>query len=252
MSKESIRRAFERARNTYANAAQLQDRVARRCAGHVPPGDYPAILEIGAGCGVLTRHIAPRCAHSRYVAVDISPGMLDQVSKHGLTNPELVVADGERLLMPPESFDLLVSSSTMQWYRSPEVSIRENLGLLRGGGRFAFSIFVDGTYAEFAEASAASGFGSMLPMRSVGYFMKILYDAAPTALEFEAVTHTAHYPTVADMLRTHRATGATATPGAKRPSRLAYQRFIDHYESNHRAPEGVRSTAVVLHVWGRR
>ncbi|MFH1913762.1 MAG: methyltransferase domain-containing protein [Pseudomonadota bacterium] len=252
LSKESIRRAFERARNTYAEAAQVQDRAALRCAEHVPPGNYPAILEIGAGGGVLTRHIVARCSHSRYVAVDISSGMLAQVSRDGLTNPEFVVADGEYLILPHERFDLLVSSSTMQWYRSPEVSIRDNLGLLRHGGRFSLSIFIDGTYAEFAEASAMSGFGSMLSMRSARYFMDILQDAKLASLETEIVTHVAYYPTVAEMLRAHRATGATATPGGKQPSRQAYQRFIDHYESSHRAPEGVRSTAVILHLWGCR
>lgn len=252
LSKESIRRAFERARSTYAEAAQVQDRAALRCAGHVPPGGYPAILEIGAGGGVLTRHIAERCIHSRYVAVDISPGMLAQVNRDGLTNPEFVAADGEFLCFPQESFDLLASSSTMQWYRSPEVSIHDNLRLLRHGGRFSLSMFVEGTYAEFAEASAASGFGSMLPMRPAQDFVEMVQDATPMALESEIVTHVVHYPTVSDMLRAHRATGATATPGAKQPSRQAYQRFLDYYENTHRAPEGIRSTAIILHLWGRR
>lgn len=252
LSKDSIRRAFDRARNTYAKTAKVQSEAARRCAVQVPEGDYSDIIEIGAGGGVLTRHVVKRCSHSRYVAVDISPQMLAQVDKTILSNPDLIVADGECINLPQESFDLLVSSSTMQWYHSPEVSIHDNLKLLKHGGYFSLAIYVEGTYAEFAEASEVSGFGSMLPMRSPNYFIEILQDANLTALEWEQETHTSYYPTVSELLRVHRSTGATASSGDKQPSKSAYKEFIDYFEKNFRVPEGVRSTSSILHLWGRR
>lgn len=252
LSKDSIRRAFDRARDTYVRAARVQADVAHRCAGHIPEGKYPHILEIGAGGGVLTQFIAERCRHERYVAVDISPEMLFQVDRGSLTNPELMVSDGECLHLDADSFDLLTSSSTMQWYHSPEVSIVDNLRLLKHGGRFSLSVYVEGTYAEFAEASEASGFGTMLPMRSPEYFTEIVQDAQPTRLEFEVVEHTVHFATVSDMLRSHRSTGATATGGEKQPSKAAYKRFIDYFEKNLRTSQGIRSTAVILHLWGTR
>lgn len=252
LSKDSIRRAFDRAKDTYAKAAQVQSEAARQCAAHVPEGTYPAILEIGAGGGVLTRFVAERCRHERYVAVDMSPAMLSQVQRDMVSNPEFIVGDAECLRLPEESFDLLVSSSTMQWYHSPEVSLIDNLRLLKLGGHFSLSIYVEGTYGEFAQASEASGFGSMLPMRPPEYFIDILQGAAPLRLESDVVTHTAHFPTVSDMLRAHRSTGATATSGDKQPSKAAYKRFIEYYEDNFRSSGGIRSTASILHLWGTR
>lgn len=252
LSKDSIRRAFDRARDTYAKAAKVQSEVARQCALRVPEGEYPSIVEIGAGGGILTRQVVKRCRHSRYVAVDISPEMLAQVDKRMLTNPEFMVVDGECIKLQQESFDLLVSSSTMQWYHSPEVSIHDNLKLLRHGGHFSLTIFVEGTYVEFAEASGASGFGSMLPMRSPEYFIEILQDAQLTALEWEQKKYTCHYPTVSDLLRAHRSTGATATSGSKQPSKAAYKKFIDYFEKRFRTSDGIPSTSSILHLWGRR
>lgn len=249
-SKQSIRRAFDRAGNTYARAAGVQAQVARDCAGHVPPGRYPAIMEIGAGGGVLTTRIAERCGHDRYVAVDIAPAMLAGVDATSLRNPELRVADGEGLDFPAGSFDLLVSSSVMQWYKAPEVSIPANLGLLRSGGRFSISIYVQGTLTELAQVSAESGFGSTLPLRPADFYVDVFRGCAPTSMDWKVVTHVTHHPSVSDMLRTHRATGATATSGVRMPSKHAYKRFIDCYEERFREDKGVRTTSVVLHLWG--
>jgi len=252
LTKDLIRRSFDRARDTYAKAARVQAEAARICAHRIPEGSYPEILEIGAGGGVLTHFLAKRCTHERYVGIDIAPGMLTQVDKSMLTNPELIAADGEFLDFPQDSFDLLASSSTMQWYRAPEISILDNLSLLKRGGRFSLAVFVEGTFVEFFEASRASGFGAMLPMRSAQFFIDILQDAAPAILESEVITHIAHHPTVADLLRAHRATGATATPGAKYPSKDAYRKFIEYYEAHYREEEGVKASATILYLWGQR
>lgn len=252
LSKDAIRRAFDRAKDTYAKAATVQAEAARDCALRIPKGDYPRIIEIGAGSGLLTRHMVERCAHEQYTAVDISPLMLAQVDKQILSSPRLIAADGERLDLPQESCDLLASSSTMQWYHAPEASIPDNLRLLRPGGFFSLSIYVEGTYTEFAAASEASGFGTMLPMRPADTYIDIVRKTSPAVLHSNVIPRTAHYPTVSALIRAHRATGATATPGGKHPSKEAYKRFIEYLETHFRTPEGVRSTAVILELWGKR
>lgn len=252
LSKESIRRAFDRAKDTYAKAARVQAVAALACAMRISEGNYPHILEIGAGSGILTRNIAKRCTHERYTAVDISPLMLAQVDRRILNSPELIAEDGEHLRLEEESYDLLTSASTMQWYHTPNKSIPCNMRFLRQGGFFSLAIYVNGTYPEFAEASKATGFGSILPMRSPEEYISIVRGLNPAELQHEVVSHIAHYPTVSDLIRAHRATGATATPGDKRPSKKAYKRFIEYFDTHFRDSDGVRSTAVILHLWGRR
>jgi malonyl-CoA O-methyltransferase len=252
LTKDLIRRSFDRARDTYAEAAKVQAEVAHVCASNIPEGNYPNILEIGAGGGLLTRCLAKRCLHERYVGVDIAPGMLCQVDKSMLTNPQLIAADGEFLDLSQNSFDLLASSSTMQWYRNPESSIHANIRLLKPGGRFSLAIFVEGTFPEFSEASKASGFGSMLPMYSEQFFIDILKNTAPAFLDSAVATYVTYYPTVTDLLRSHRATGATATPGVKKPSKDAYRAFGDYYEKHFQDDKGIKSSVKILHLWGDR
>ncbi len=170
LTKERIRRCFDRARDTYVKAAMVQAGVAETCARNVPRGHYPAIIEIGAGGGVLTHRVAARCSHERYLGVDISPGMLAQIDKSDLTCPEFVAADAEYLDVAAHTFDLLVSSSTFQWYRTPERSIPDNFRLLRSGGCFSIAIFIDGTFPEITAASGATGFGSLLPLRTDAFY----------------------------------------------------------------------------------
>ncbi len=252
LTKDRIRRSFDRARDTYAKAAKVQTDVAETCASNVPCGHYPAILEIGAGGGILTHHIAKRCSHDRYVGVDISSGMLAQVDKSALTNPQFITADGELLGFEADTFDLLVSSSTMQWYRTPKMSMLNNFRTLKPGGRFSITIFVEGTFPELAKASTKTGFGSLLVMRPADFYTNVMKDIAPAHFAYKVSTHTTHHASVSNLLQAHRATGATATSGDKRPSKTAYQRFLEYYESNFRDVEGVRSTASILHIWGQR
>ncbi len=248
--KARVGRSFDRAHATYARFASVQAEAARACAAKVEPGHYPSILEIGAGCGVLTHSAARRFSHERYVAVDIAPRMLEGIDTGLLTAPELLVADGEELGFDPGTFDLLLSSSTMQWYADPTRSIPENLGLLRAGGSFSLSAFVRGSLYELAEASAATGFGSMLRMWGPEFYVQLMESMPDIRFQWEVCEHVVVFPDVHSFLRAHQATGATAS-AQKSPARpKAYRDFIRYYESRFSVPGGIRATSQVLHLWG--
>jgi 16S rRNA (adenine1518-N6/adenine1519-N6)-dimethyltransferase len=68
--------------------------VIERAAGLVP-GD--TVLEIGGGLGVLSEHLAPRCAHVHVVEVDraLVPALEDALGPH--PNTTLHIADAMRL-----------------------------------------------------------------------------------------------------------------------------------------------------------
>ncbi|WP_187170446.1 methyltransferase domain-containing protein [Salidesulfovibrio onnuriiensis] len=252
LTKERISRSFDRAHASYVRYASVQAEAARACADLIPPGRYGSILEIGAGGGVLTHPAARRFGHDRYVAVDIAPRMLESIDVSQLDNPELVVADGEHLDFEPGAFDLLLSSSTMQWYAHPGESIPANLGLLRPGGRFSLSIFVRGSLCELAEACAATGFGSMLSMRPAGYYVSLLEGMDGLRFQWEVREHVSVHGSVREFLKAHQATGATATQRKKPARPKAYREFIRFYETRFSVPGGVRATSQVLHLWGQR
>lgn len=252
LPKSRIRRAFDRAVDSYAGAARVQAAAAKACAAMVPEGDYPEILEIGAGGGVLTKVAALQFEHDRYTCVDLSEAMLEQVDTSRLNAPRFIVADGEHLNFPPKSFDLLLSSSAMQWYQTPVESIPANLNLVHEGGRFSLAMFVQGTLVEMAEAAQETGFGSVLPMRPPEDYLEAVTRAKPQAMHFHLVRHATFAPDARAMLRAHRATGATAAPGQVRPSKAAYLDFLDYCETHFREEKGIRTSAHILHVWGTR
>lgn len=250
--KDRVRRSFDRAHATYARFAPVQAEVARACAEKLTPGHYPRILEIGAGGGVLTHPAAGCFSHERYVAVDIAPRMLESIDTALLHGPELVDADAESLQFEVGSFDLLLSSSTMQWYCDPSRSIPANLDLLRPGGEFSLSIFVQGSLRELAEASMATGFGTILEMREAAFYRELLESMGGVRFRYEVREHVSVHPTARDFLKAHQATGATATEKTNPARPKAYRDFIRFYESTFNVPGGVVSTARVLYLWGFR
>lgn len=218
----------------------------------MPAGRHDSVLELGAGGGVLTRLAARRFVHERYLAVDIAPRMLSFIAGESRSAIAGVVADGEQLPFIPGSFDLLLSSSTMQWYSRPECSIPENIRLLRAGGCFSLSIFVRGSLAELDAASAATGFGSILEMRDARFYVDLLAAMPDVRFQWGVDQYVSEHESVRTFLEAHRATGATATARTTPARPKAYRDFVRFYESEFTRGSGVYSTSVVLHLWGER
>lgn len=252
--KARIRRFFERARHTYAQAARVQALAAARCAAAVPPGPFPRVLEIGAGAGLLAGLLARRITWDLYVALDLTPGML--AFPWGGPGPlARVLADGERPPFAPGSFDLVVSSSTLQWFEEPEASIPVLLDLLRPGGRFAFSLFTLGTLDELAQVSRLTGFGSVHPLRPAAFYTGLLGSLPGLDLSCRELAWTEHHASVPEFLHTLRRTGTQHSGSARPFSRSAYGRFLRTYQDLFADQEHggrVPATYRAVLAWGRK
>jgi ubiquinone/menaquinone biosynthesis C-methylase UbiE len=106
-----------------------------RTLGVVPDGT--AVLDVPCGGGVALRGLR-RDQNIRYVAVDISPVMLDrtrqQARRLGLTI-ETVQADIARLPFADNEFDMCVSFNGLHCMPDPALAVRELARCLRPGGR---------------------------------------------------------------------------------------------------------------------
>ncbi|EFL51899.1 Methyltransferase type 11 [Solidesulfovibrio fructosivorans JJ]] len=245
-----IRGHFDRAGATYEAAARVQRLVAARLAALCPPVLSGRVLEIGAGSGLLTRNLTPRLAPgAAYAALDISPGMLTHAAMPGA---QRLAADGERPPFLPGTFDFLASASAMHWYADPARSIAANLRLLRPGGGFAIALYVQGTLGELEEASRATGFGSVYPMRPAAYYKTLFTDLTGGLAEFEEKRHAVTYDSVGELLRALKGAGVTHTPGTKAGSPARYREFVRYYENRFGGDAGIRATYATLYVRGRR
>lgn len=242
MNATPIRRRFDRAGATYEAAAQVQACVAARLAALCPPTLSGHVLEIGAGSGLLTRALLPRLAAGNYVALDLSSGMLAHAAMPGARK---VVANGEHPPFAPGTFDFLCSASAMHWYADPAASIAENLRLLRPGGGFAIALYVQGTLGELEEASRATGFGSIYPMRPTAFYRDLFAGLPGVRARITEERHVATHVSVGALLKSLKGAGVTHTPGPRAGSPAKYREFVRHYQQRFGDADTVRATYVV-------
>jgi malonyl-CoA O-methyltransferase len=204
---------------------------------------------VGAGTGFLARALAPRLAWTSYVALDLS---LDMLRTHRQAAPpaQLVAGDGEAPPFAPASFDLLVSASTLQWFSHPEASLPSLFRLLKPGGAFSLAIFTAGTLDELARASAASGFGSVLPLRPAEEWLDLLRRAGAQP-ESRTENRILFFPSVREVLLSLQRTGTAFTPDKRAASRKRYEAFLSAYADAFATADGIPATYSVLYAWGR-
>lgn len=126
-------------------AADLAARVARRRPTRV--------LEIAAGTGVLTRHLAHALPPEvSIVATDISPPMLNQAAAAGTVRPvEWSQADAQQLPFPDGSFDVIVCQFGVMFFPDKVRAFSEAIRVLRPHGEFVFNVWDRIEENEFPE-----------------------------------------------------------------------------------------------------
>lgn len=127
-------------------AADLASRVAIR--------QPSCLLEIAAGTGVVTRHLANVLGHEvRIVATDLNQTMLDRAAAVGLNHPvEWRQADAMHLPFSDESFDVVVCQFGVMFFPDKPKAFSEVKRVLRSGGTFIFNVWDTIEHNEFADA----------------------------------------------------------------------------------------------------
>ncbi|MYL84451.1 methyltransferase domain-containing protein [Desulfovibrio aerotolerans] len=251
MTTADIRRRFDRAGGSYEAVAVVQDRVAEGLAGLCPQRLTGRVLEIGAGSGLLTRRLAPRLAAGGcYVALDLSPGMLAHAAMP--QNVRRLAANGEVAPFAPATFDFLASASAMHWYADPAASLAANLRLLRPGAGFALAFYVAGTLGELEEASQATGFGSVYPMRPAAYYRELFASLPGIDWRMEETRHTVVHDSVRALLKSLKGAGVTHTAGRRVASPGRYRDFVRSYAARFGVGQGVAASYHVVTATGSR
>ena len=246
--KNRIKQCFSKAAACYGDAASVQKKVAFQCAKYCPEGQFKKVLDVGSGVGFLFSELKDRIVFDSYVSLDLVHPMLLEQKK--LSVPLLIAADGENIPLQEEQFDLLVSSSAMQWYSNPEESIPESFKMLKRKGRFAVAIFVKGTLCELADISLKTGFGSVKELKDAEFYMGIISGISNIRVSFDRARHEVYFPSVIEFLRNHKRTGAVASSGSISWGKSKYLNFIKEYEKKYGGEQGVRASYEVLFAFG--
>jgi ubiquinone/menaquinone biosynthesis C-methylase UbiE len=118
--------------------------VARRVADDLR--DRTAVLEVGAGTGLVTVEVARTVA--RFVATDLSPEMLavlrERLTRAGFSNVQVREADALALPFEDGAFDGVILANLLHLLDDPGRALREARRVLRPRGRLCAPTFAHG------------------------------------------------------------------------------------------------------------
>lgn len=124
--------------------------------------DGSAVLDVPCGGGITIARLVPG-KHVRYVAMDISAGMLDLARRRLPHSPvEFVEGSIEAIPFADDEFDLCVSFNGLHCLPDPAAAIREIARCLKPGGRLV------GDFATRGQVRRADAY--MVLMRASGTF----------------------------------------------------------------------------------
>lgn len=233
VDKSLVGRRFSAARETYRRGASVQRRVAESLWSRVEPliegkRDFGRIIEVGAGTGVLTElyEMALTCGGCRCSSLEL----WDLAEHFGLlpSNASWLTCDAETCIrsVEPESVNLLLSSSTLQWFHSPERFVAEAYRVLRKGGIAAFALYGEGTFSQLRELTGVSlRYPSLATLKAA-----LPADAIIEVGETESISM--DFASPKELLRHLRETGVN---GATEPSPALALRIARHYPAS---PDG--------------
>lgn len=109
-------------------------RIIHEAVG-LPPA---AVIEIGAGSGLLTYFLYDRLRPTRYVALDLSNEMTNAARERlAGRNVEFVIGDAQRPELPEQNFDAIVGVDVIHHLGDPVTALAAWHRLARPGGRLA-------------------------------------------------------------------------------------------------------------------
>ena len=247
-SRISIKKRFSLASEHYDEHAVVQNNISHELSGLVDNGYYENVLEIGTGTGLLTGFLTSKMDFKNFFSLDISYRMIEMARKK-FKHIHFFTADGEEIPIISR-FDLIATSSTLQWFLNPKESMPDLFNLFKKDGIFLFSVFVKGTFKELIEAVEKTGFGSYFPLRDSSFYLRIIEKFLNVECYYEK-SYDIYYKTAMDFLKSIKMTGANYTLN-KNPKISNFFEFLRFIDNNFREDGKIKITYKSLFVRARK
>ncbi|WP_299789512.1 methyltransferase domain-containing protein [uncultured Shewanella sp.] len=146
MADESvIAERFSAAAKSYHRHNCLQQLSCEALLNGMKPSG--TLLDIGAGPGTDFSRFADV---SSVIALDIAPGMLEQLKK-SYPNYETVCADAKAIPLPQNSIDSVYSNLALQWCDDLSQSFQSTARALRSSGEYHLTMVAQGSLPELTQ-----------------------------------------------------------------------------------------------------
>ena len=144
-----VGKRFQTSARTYDSEAKAQSIIIRRLTDIIKGLDITEngnVLEIGQGTGLFTHSYAPVVKPSSIDYVDLYPTRhfnLAPAERYYVRDAELWIDETE------SSYDMILSASTIQWFRNLDRFFMNSAKVLKQDGVLACSTFLPGTLSKF-------------------------------------------------------------------------------------------------------
>ncbi len=207
IDKDRVANCFNDTRSSYNTDATVQDSVAaslnRKLQQATARRVFERVMEIGAGGGQLTHRFLESFSPSYLELWDIAP--LSTVCSDVVCKEITDDAEARLFATESESFDLVISASTLQWFNSVPGALKNIERILRPGGLAAISLYTSGTFKNISELT-----GSTLRYYSPDY-LKGQIPANCIIKEWTTQTFTQSFDSTRKLLAHIKSTGVNGT-----------------------------------------
>ncbi len=219
-----VQRSFRRGFATYDDSALVQKAIARgltrRLLRHAADARLARVFEAGYGTGQLTRLLLQRLSIETLHLNDLAAAPLPFA-------PEADYRPGDIETLPlPDSLDLAISASMIQWIADPQALVRRLGEAVRPGGWLALSGFGPDHFPELHALGSQAAAPSLLSAEALAD----LLPSGWTVHEARSCARSLCFTTPRAVLRHLRDTGVNGR--ASRPwTRRDLDAFCHEYDA---------------------
>ncbi len=237
MDKQRVAQAFLKSVRSYDTEAVVQKEAAEALVTsclHFCNKKHNRVLEIGCGSGLLCQKFTDCFDVDKYIVNDLNASFCEITQEKVAdksVNISSLVGDAEEITLP-DKCDLILSSSTMQWFEDVDSFVKKTYSQLVDDGIFAFTMFSEGTMKEL----------KALTQRGLNYVSaRELYDSLAryyTVMSFEKYEKQLFFSAFGDIVRHMKQTGVNGLSG-KRFTIPELRRVAREYEQCFRTKRGL-------------
>ncbi len=237
--------------DSYDKEAAVQMSICDRMASMIASLDLSGVhsgLEIGAGTGFLSSHLLRMRPSADWLFNDISPKaqpyIQRYIDKYSTSGARFIACDGEHI---DGSYDLIASSSAIQWFDNVQEFIGRAGKMVNSGGYIALSLFAPNNFHEVRISSSDIG----LSYHSLEEMSEFLDSAGFDVTQSWEQCHKLLFSSPIEVLRHIKLTGVNgASTGVWSRGRL--EKFFKNYTDMFGIDLGVTLTYHPIVIIGKK